>query len=306
VADVDERLRKNLERMRETGLLDHTIVIIAADHGEELFDHGWLGHASTGYDAKLYDELIRIPMIIHLPDQSLTGTFSAMVQGVDIMPTLFDLLGINATSMNPQMQGHSFLPIMKGDKNKIRDYVFNQTSLKGWTTPKEEMASRIVSVRSKDKKLIWIPTKEGTRIEAYDLQQDPNERTNLYPTKRGEFRSLEKARDEWIADNQSRSAKLVQGAAKKRIEKIANAVLGEADVTEAVKNWTAIQTMQETWGLEPDSIFQQKAYAKTWQHIQHQAERMLGDAMLCQSKGTAVRTNNPQQPLDINSWYCDL
>jgi len=306
VADVDERLRKNLERMRETGLLDHTIVIIAADHGEELFDHGWLGHASTGYDAKLYDELIRIPMIIRLPDQSLTGTFSAMVQGVDVMPTLFDLLGINATSMEPQMQGHSFLPIIKGDKNKIRDYVFNQTSLKGWTTPKEEMTSRIVSVRSKDKKLIWIPTQAGTRIEAYDLQQDPDELNNIYPLKHAEFRTLEKARDEWIADNQSRSAKLVQGAAEKRIAKIANAVLGEAGITEAVKNWTAIQTLQETWELEPNNIFQHKSYAKAWQQIQHQAERMVGEAMLCQSKGTAVQTNNPQQPLDVDHWHCGL
>ncbi len=92
--------------MRNTGLLDHTIVIISADHGEELFDHGWLGHASTGYDAKLYDELIRIPLIIRLPDQSLTGLYSALVQGVDLMPTIFDILGVSAAGMRPQMQGH--------------------------------------------------------------------------------------------------------------------------------------------------------------------------------------------------------
>jgi arylsulfatase A-like enzyme len=60
----------------------------ATADGEELFDHGWLEPASTGYDAKRYDELIRTPMIIRFPDQSLIGTFSAMVQGVDVMPTL--------------------------------------------------------------------------------------------------------------------------------------------------------------------------------------------------------------------------
>jgi arylsulfatase A-like enzyme len=306
VADVDERLRKSLERMRETGLLDHTIVIIAADHGEELFDHGWLGHASTGYDGKLYDELIRIPMIIHLPDQSLTGQFSAMVQGVDVMPTVFDLLGIDSKNMQPQMQGQSFLPIVKGEKDKIRDYVFNQTTFKGWTTPKEEMTSRIVSVRSVDKKLIWIPTKEGTRVEAYDLQQDPGELTNIYPARKKEFQALEKARDEWTADNQSRSATLVQSAAEKRIENIAKAVLGDTGVTGAIENWTAIQTMEETWRLEPNNFFQLESNTTHWQKIKHEAERMVGEAMICQSKGKVVRTKNSTQPRDVDSWYCDL
>ena len=74
VTDVDERLGRAIERMRETGLLDRTILIISADHGEELFEHGWVGHASTSYDGKLYDELIRIPLLIRLPNQSLTTT----------------------------------------------------------------------------------------------------------------------------------------------------------------------------------------------------------------------------------------
>ena len=291
--------------MRETGLLDRTLVIITADHGEELFDHGWLGHASTGYDGKLYDELIRIPMIIRLPDRSLNGKFSAMVQGVDVMPTVFELLGIESTGMEPQMQGQSLVPIITGSKEKIRDYVFNQTTFKGWTTPKEEMSSRIVSVRSKDKKLIWIPTKDGTRVEGYDLRQDPGELMNLYPTQKEAFWALEKARDEWMADNRTRSARLVQNAAEKRIEKIANAVLNENSITEAIENWSAIQTMEETWGLEPNSFYHHKPYAAQWQKIQHEAKRMVGEAMICQSQGLMVHTKNPEQPRDVKSWHCD-
>ena len=245
-------------------------------------------------------------MIIHLPDKSLTGKFSAMVQSVDVMPTIFELLGIDSTAMEPQMQGQSFLPIMKGEKDKIRDYVFNQTTFKGWTTPKEEMTTRVVSVRSEDKKLIWIPTKEGTRIEAYDLLQDPDELSNLYPAKEKEFLALEQARDEWIADNQSRAANLVVSAAEKRLENIANAVLGGNGVTVAIENWTAIQTMKETWELEPNNFFQNEPHKKSWQQIQHSAERMVGEAMLCQSQGARISTKNPEQPRDIESWHCDL
>jgi choline-sulfatase len=305
VADVDERLRLNLERMRTTGLLDHTIVIISADHGEELFDHGWLGHASTGYDAKLYDELIRVPLIIRLPDQSLTGRYDALVQGVDLMPTLFDILGVSTAAMRPQMQGHSLLPVMQGKTKKVRDYVFNQTTLKGWTTPKDEMPKRIVSVRSASKKLIQIPSGEGVRTEGYDLLQDPDELADIYAASSEQFVELEKALQNWVIDNRSRAAELVEGAAQKRIEKIAGAVLGDGGVGEAVTNWTSIQTMEATWGLEPDIFYQHEPYSTSWRQIQREAAYMIGRAMDCNSKGGVLRSKNSTQPRDTESWYCE-
>ena len=55
------------ERMKQWGILDNTMFIITSDHGEELFEHGFIGHASTSLNAKLYDEIIRIPLIIWWP-----------------------------------------------------------------------------------------------------------------------------------------------------------------------------------------------------------------------------------------------
>jgi len=306
VADVDERLRLNLEKMRKNGLLEHTIVIISADHGEELFDHGWLGHASTGYDAKLYDELIRIPLIIRLPDRSLTGRYKALVQGVDFMPTIFDILGVSAAGMRPQMQGHSLLPIMQRKTTKVRDYVFNQTSTKGWTTPEDEMPKRVVSVRSVSRKLIRIPNGDGTRVEAYDLLQDPDELNDVYSARRGEFVDLENALQDWIIDNRSKAAELVEAAALKRTDNIAGAVLADGGLGEAVKDWTSIQTMQATWGLEPDRFYQHEPYATNWQRIQRKAAYMIGRAMDCKAKGGIIRSKNSQQPGDTESWHCEL
>ncbi len=305
VADVDERMRLSLEKMRETGLLDHTIVIISADHGEELFDHGWLGHASTGYDAKLYDELIRIPLIIRFPDQSMTGHYNAMVQGVDFMPTIFDILGVSAEGMRPQMQGHSFIPILRGQATKIRDYVFNQTTLKGWTTPREEMTKRIVSVRSTTRKLIRIPTPDGVRIEGFDLLQDPHELNDIYSARGDEFKPLEDALAKWMAGNRSHAAELVLGAAEKRIDNIASTVLGGGGVGKAVTEWSSIQTMEETWGLEPGKFYRHEPYAASWQEIQRKAAHMVGEAMICKSKGGVLGSKKSEQPRDIGSWYCD-
>jgi len=306
VADVDERLRRNLERMQETGLLDRTIVIITADHGEELFDHGWLGHASTGFDAKLYDELIHIPLIIRLPDQSLAGVYGALVQGVDLMPTILDILGISTAGMEPRMQGRSFLPVIKGDADAIREYVFSQTTLKGWNTPREEMSDRVVSVRSMAKKLIRIPTKEGVRVEGYDLHQDPKELTNIYSERVDEFRPLEQALLEWTTDNRSKAAVLVMGGAQRRINHIAASVLGGAGINAAVKDWSAIQIMEETWGLEPDRFYDYEPYASSWQKIQRLVAEMIGKAMQCRAQDGVLRTENPVLLRDVESWYCSL
>jgi arylsulfatase A-like enzyme len=304
VVDVDARLERYLERMRETGLLERSIVILSADHGEELFDHGWLGHASTGYDAKLYDELIRIPLIIRLPNAALQGRFDAMVQGVDYMPTIFDLLGVDATRVEPAMQGRSLLPLVEGKVGSIREHVFTQTSLKGWTTPRDEMTSRIVSVRSEKRKLIRIPDVNGIRVEAYDLENDPGERNNIYQRRAQEFQSLERALDDWVNDNRAAAASLVMDGAGQRIEKIARLLLQDADLDAAVSSWKAIQTMEQTWGLEPDVFYRFEPYSTSWRKLQQTAARMIGLAMTCRADGGLLQTAKPAQPLALDEWSC--
>jgi choline-sulfatase len=305
VADVDERLRRSLERMRETGLLDRTIVIISADHGEELFDHGWIGHASTGYDGKLYDELIHIPLIIRVPDQSLTGRYDALVQGVDIMPTLFDILGVEDQAMVPAMQGVSFLPVLKGDRESVRDFVYTQTTLKGWTTPKEEVKIRVASVRSATHKLIWFPTAQGTRIEGYDLRQDPDELQNIYPQNPAEFEALEEAYLHWKLDNRSAAAQLVLGGAVARIDNIADLVFDKDGLRRAVENWLAIQSMEETWGLEPDIFYQHEQYAEKWQKVQRLSAKMITRAITCKAQGGTLRPPEATHILKVELWKCD-
>lgn len=109
-----------------------------------------------------------------------------------------------------------------------------------------------------------------------------------------------------MIDNQSRAAELVQGAAEKRIENIAEAVLGDGDIGEAVSNWSSIQTMEETWGLEPDTFYLHEPYATGWQQIQRTAAHMVGRAMICKSKGGVLRSKNSEQSTDIETWQCEL
>ena len=77
-----------LDSFRKNGLYEDAFIVFTADHGEEFFDHNGMGHGAT-----LYNELIRIPLIIK-SDRLENKDYRAPVQLLDILPTLLDLLGI--------------------------------------------------------------------------------------------------------------------------------------------------------------------------------------------------------------------
>ena len=306
VAEVDEQLNTVLTKMRESGLLERTVVVISADHGEELFEHGWIGHASTSYDGKLYDELIRIPLLIRIPHLLTNKKISALVQGVDIMPTLFDILGVENIGMTPPMQGHSFLPVITGQQETIRDFVFTETTLKGWTTPKDELDIRAVSARSLTHKLIKIPSDNGWISEGYDLTTDPAETRNIYSEHPSVFVPLEQALRRWSEVNSDAAAILVFDGAQKRLSAMADVALrsDSEKLSSVVKDWLAIQTMDETWGLGPNVFYERERYAVQWQNIKRLATEMVGTAMMCDVEGGYLQTKKNEDPLSTDSWLC--
>lgn len=305
LADVDERLGLALDEMEQSGLLDRTVVIISADHGEELFEHGWLGHASTSYDGKLYDEIIRIPLIVRLPDQSVVGRFDSLAQGVDVMPTIFDMLGIPEDRVDPPMQGSSLLSEANGKSEFSRQYVFSQTTLKGWTTPVVEMNKRVVSVRSKTHKLIWFPAAEGYRIEGYNLEEDPQELNDIYASRKSEFVELERAKDNWVEENRKLAASLVLSGAQKRLLGTSGA-LRESDLIAAVRDWESIAVLERTWGLEVDPFFDHEPYRSQWRRLKGDASRLIAKALDCDAEGGALLQIQAGENVDATNWRCVL
>jgi len=104
---VDRHIGMIRAQLKEQGLADNTIIAVVGDHGDEFFEHGAIGHRST-----LYCELMRIPMIIHIPDVADSGARVASVSRIyDIAPTLLDYAGVPAmahtegVSLRPELQG---------------------------------------------------------------------------------------------------------------------------------------------------------------------------------------------------------
>ncbi|HEY2933699.1 MAG TPA: sulfatase, partial [Acidobacteriota bacterium] len=115
--NMDQFFGRVLEKLREKGLEDRTLIVLTADHGEELLEHDFVGHASTSLNAKLFEELIHIPLVIRLPGQTQGTRNRQLVQQIDIAPTLLQLFGIQASppplshSPNPPLSRSSAPPL---------------------------------------------------------------------------------------------------------------------------------------------------------------------------------------------------
>ncbi|MCP5102781.1 MAG: sulfatase [bacterium] len=83
----------------------NTIIIVTADHGEGLWDHGIMGHGKT-----LYREEIQVPLMVYLPGGSLSGRVSTNVGTIDILPTVRELTGLPEGETD---EGVSLVPIME-------------------------------------------------------------------------------------------------------------------------------------------------------------------------------------------------
>ena len=180
VAAQDEELGRVLDTLDRLGLAGHTIVILSADHGEELFEHGWLGHASTSLNGTLYDELIHIPLIISLPSRLKTNTrVNSLVQSVDLMPTLFDLLGLE---LSFPYQGTSLKNLLTGTGATLpaREQIFCETSVCGYQCPDSEDVTWLRAVSDGHTKLIeTLAPGQTPRFALFDLDSDPEESRDL-------------------------------------------------------------------------------------------------------------------------------
>jgi arylsulfatase A-like enzyme len=91
IRQLDDQLRELFEYLTESGLMDDTLLVIVSDHGEEFLEHGGLLHGETQYQ-----ELVRIPMILHGPGVPSGARSGVPASLIDVAPTALELLGIPA------------------------------------------------------------------------------------------------------------------------------------------------------------------------------------------------------------------
>ncbi|MEK7483649.1 MAG: sulfatase, partial [Planctomycetota bacterium] len=173
VREVDSLLGQFLERLQKEGYLENTLTVVAADHGEEFWDHGGVIHGHT-----LYNELVQVPLIFHYPSQLAPSRISTKVSHVQVYPTLLKLLGISKLQ-NPTWRTDSLeksLPFFFSESLlyfEDRKALFSQ---EGWK---------------------WIYF-YGQTSEIYNLAQDPKE---LNPLKINIPEEWKKNFESWKQEN---------------------------------------------------------------------------------------------------------
>jgi arylsulfatase A-like enzyme len=164
-AQVDAEIGRLLAHLDRLGLSDNTIVFFTSDHGDMTGSHG--GLVDKGY---MYEETQRVPLIVRLPDSDTPGLIrDELVYNMDIMPTIFDLIGQELAN---QIDGQSLRPYLTGDPGgeSGRDAIYMEFhGIRCLHTQRG-------LVTQNGFKYIFNPLHED---ELYDLINDPGELRNL-------------------------------------------------------------------------------------------------------------------------------
>jgi arylsulfatase A-like enzyme len=127
---VDRWIGFLLDRIASLDLLKNTAVIVVADHGFYLGEHGYIGKSLLRgeyyQNLPLYPEVARIPLLIYFPGCQGGSRMRALVQPVDLMPTILDLLDVERP---PSVESVSLLPLWEGRASKVQDIVVASPSL---------------------------------------------------------------------------------------------------------------------------------------------------------------------------------
>lgn len=145
-----------------------TLILLTADHGEEFKDHGDFSHK-----AKLYDELIHVPLIISGPGIPSDKKVDHPVSLMDLVPTIVDHLGYKKTS---DFQGKSLMPTINKDE-PTRDGIICEMYKEKKAVLRKKIGKRMFSYRTDKWK--YIEDEEYNRTELYDLLKDPKEKNNI-------------------------------------------------------------------------------------------------------------------------------
>jgi arylsulfatase A-like enzyme len=154
---ADALVGRTLELLRENGMLEDSLIIYTADHGEAFAEHGALEHGNT-----VYDEMIRVPFIVHVPGAE-PAVIEQQVGLIDIFPTLAEMLDLRVD--DSAFEGRSIAPLLNGVQQSPARFYYSRAfgdKLK-------------FTLRGEQYKYIY---QDGVDL-LFDLQQDPHEQNNI-------------------------------------------------------------------------------------------------------------------------------
>lgn len=161
---IDDEIGRIRSAWKAKGMDDELVVVFTSDHGELLGDHGLLYKGPW-----FYEGLTRIPMIVRGPGVAQGVVTDALMEHVDIVPTLLGLIG--RTEMPEGIQGISQQPVAAGYAQRVRDSAMTSYDA-------HDRGVHAKCLRTDKYKLVIFA--DETYGELFDLESDPQERQNRF------------------------------------------------------------------------------------------------------------------------------
>jgi arylsulfatase A-like enzyme/Flp pilus assembly protein TadD len=200
IAYADELVGRLFDRLRAEKLFDRATIVLLADHGEGLGDHGEQEHGLF-----LYDETTRVPLMVKLPGQRAGRRVAAPVQHIDVAPTLLALAGI---AQPADLHGRNLRPLLDGTGTIPEAGIYAEALESryhfGW--------SELHSLTDERYRFIRAP-----RDELYDLKADPKETASLADERPQIHQAMRGALDQIVAGAPLTSPTTVSEADRQRL-----------------------------------------------------------------------------------------
>ena len=167
VAYVDSAVGRLVDGLRELGVYDDTLLVLLSDHGEEFWEHGGFEHGHT-----LYDELVRVPLLLKLPSSTpgvVRPRVDAQVRLIDVLPTAFEVFDV---AQPDSFLGASLLALALGESYDAR-LAFSEGTLYG--------TERFALRGERYKYIVSVDRNGRMREELYDWVTDAAEERDLAP-----------------------------------------------------------------------------------------------------------------------------
>ena len=165
LAYADQEVGALRRALEAEGLLEKTVVIVAADHGEELFEHGWIGH-----NVQVYEPSVRVPLssASRRAPCPRAARRRRSADLLDLAPTIADVFGaLGKGGSDREFQGRSLLPVIAGAPGKPA--VLSRTV---WDRPRYALRD--------ERYKFFYDTRTGEE-QLYDLETDPGETRDVGP-----------------------------------------------------------------------------------------------------------------------------
>lgn len=189
IAVLDRAVGEVVDELRHQGILDDTLVVLTADHGESLSEHGEKTHALF-----IYDATVRVPLLLRYPRELPAGeVYQGPVRTVDIAPTVLSILGLAGGA---EMQGRDLVAAFRGDEPPpdLPQYSESLLAQVGFGM------APLLGLRHGGYQWIRAP-----KPEVYDLRKDPRETANLYPAEARRGAALDRELAAVLADSRRRA-----------------------------------------------------------------------------------------------------